>query len=91
MHVHNMQRQEEDYTMVRGIKHIEGKSIKSGTNFVTQKQTNGSTLEITDKTPLEKVIMEENVKSTIKPNEISHYLMTSNCTRILDLLVKNHR
>ena len=47
MHVHNMQRQEEDYTMVRGIKYIEGKSIKSGTNFVTQKQTNGSTLEIT--------------------------------------------
>ena len=91
MHVHNMQRQEEDYTMVRGIKYIEGKSIKSCTNFVTQKQTYGSTLEITDKTPLEKVIMEENVKSTIKPNDLYHYLMTPNCTRISEILVKAHR
>ena len=79
MHILNMQRQDKY------------KFRKSGTTFVTEQQTGGSTLDIIDKTPLEKVITEENVKSTIKPNEISHYLMTSNCTRILDLLVKNHR
>ena len=76
MHVHNMQRQKEDRTMVRGIKYIEGKSIKSDTNFFTQQQIDGSTLEITDKTPLEKVILAEHVKSTMRPNELAHYLMT---------------
>ena len=36
--------------------------MEPGTTLVTQQQTNGSTLEIIDKIPLEKVIIEENLK-----------------------------
>ena len=46
------------------IKYIEVKFRKPGTTVVTQQQTDGSTLEIIDKTPLEKVTISENLKST---------------------------
>ena len=36
--------------------------MKPGTNFVTQQQTNGIKLEITDKISPEKVIIAENLK-----------------------------
>ena len=57
MHVRNMQRLEEDRTLDRRIKYIEGKLRKSDTTFVTQQQNYGSTLEIIYKTPLKKFIM----------------------------------
>ena len=63
MHIHNIQVREEDCTLAKRIKYIKGKFSKSGTNFVTQQQTDSSTLKITDKTPLEEVIIEENVKN----------------------------
>ena len=50
MHILNMQRQEKY------------KFRKSGTTFVTQQKNDSSTLKITDKTPLEKVIIAEKVK-----------------------------
>ena len=62
MHIRNMQQQQEDCTMDIRIKYIEDQFRKSGTTFVTEQQTGGSTLDIIDKTPLEKVIIEENVK-----------------------------
>ena len=55
-----MQRREEDHTISRQIKYTEGKFRKLGTTLVTQQQTNGRTLEITYKIPLEKVLIEEN-------------------------------
>ena len=60
MQVCNIQRREEDLTLARRIKHIEDTFSKPGTTLVTQQQTNGSTLEITYKIPLEKVIISEN-------------------------------
>ena len=57
MNIRNMQRREEDRTLDRRTKYIEGKLSKSGTNFVTQQQTDGSTQEITDKTSLGEVII----------------------------------
>ena len=57
-----MQRREEEYTITRRIKYIEDKLRKPGNTLVTQQQTNGITLTITDKTPLEKVIIVENMK-----------------------------
>ena len=90
MHVCNMQRREEDCTLAIHIKYIKGKLRKSGTIFVTQQQSDGRTLEITHKTPLDKVIMSENVKSTTIPKELAHYLMTPDCTYILEILVKAH-
>ena len=57
-----MQRIEEYRTLSRRIKYIEGKFSKPGTTLVTQQQTHSSTLEITDKIPLEKVIIEENLE-----------------------------
>ena len=62
MYVRNIQLQEEDHTFSRKIKYTKGNFIKSGTNFSTQHQTNINTLEITDKAPLEKVILSENLK-----------------------------
>ena len=62
MHIHNIQRREEDLTLDIGIKYIEVKFCKSDTTFATQQTTDGITLEITDKTPLEEVIIEDNVK-----------------------------
>ena len=53
---------EEDCTLDRRIKYIEGKLRKSGTTFVTQQQTDIKSLEITDTTPLEKVIFVGNMK-----------------------------
>ena len=52
MHVRNMQRREEDRTLARRIKYIEGKFRKPGTTLVTQQQTDGRTLETTVKIPL---------------------------------------
>ena len=57
-----MQRQEEYRNLSIQIKYIEGKFRKSGTTFVTKKQTDGRILDITDKTPLEKLIISANVK-----------------------------
>ena len=57
-----MQRIEEDSTLTRRIKYIEGEFKKPGTTLVTQQQTNGRTLEITDKIPLEKVVVTKNLK-----------------------------
>ena len=48
--------------MDRQIKYIERKFRKSGTNSVTQQHTIGITLKTTDKTPLEKFIIAENLK-----------------------------
>ena len=48
--------------MDRRIKYIERKFRRPGTNFVTQQYTNGITLKTTDKTPLEKFIIAENLK-----------------------------
>ena len=56
-----MQKREEDHTLDRRIKYIEGKFRKPGTNFFTQQKNDGSTLEITDKIILEKVIITENL------------------------------
>ena len=53
-----MQRRE-DLTLARYIKYTKDKFSKSGTTLVTQQQTDGSTLEITDKILLEKVIIVE--------------------------------
>ena len=63
MHIHNMQRREEDLNLARQIKYIEVKFRKLGTTFVTKQQTYSSTLKITDKIPLEKVIISENLKT----------------------------
>ena len=52
MHVQNVQRREEDRTLVRRIKYIEGKFRKPGTTLFTQQQTNCRTMEITDEIPL---------------------------------------
>ena len=57
-----MQRIEEYRTLIRRIKYIKGKFSNPCTTLVTQQQTYGRTLEITDKIPLEKVIIEENLK-----------------------------
>ena len=91
MHIRNMQKREEYYNLARQIKYIEGKLRKSVTTFVTQHQTDGRTLEITDKTPLGEVIIKENVKIFTRPKELVHYLMTPICTYILGLQVKAHR
>ena len=48
--------------MARWIKYTKGKFSKPGTTFVTQLQSNGSTLWITVKIPLEKVIIAKNLK-----------------------------
>ena len=79
MNVLNMQLLEEYRTLDIWIKYIDGKIRKSVTNFFTQQQTDSSTLEITIRTPLEKVIIEENVKTTIRPNYLAHYLTTPHC------------
>ena len=50
IHIRNMKLREEDLTMARQIKYIEGKFRKSGNTFFNQKQTDGSTMEITLKT-----------------------------------------
>ena len=47
--IRNIQRREEDHTRARRIKYIEGKFRKPGTTFVTQQQTNGSTLKNIEK------------------------------------------
>ena len=47
-HVHNIQRREEDHTISRRKKYIEGILRKPGTTLVTQQQTDSSTLEITE-------------------------------------------
>ena len=57
-----MQILEEDRTISKWIKYIEGKFRKTGTTLITQQQTNITTLEITEKIPTEKVIIEENLK-----------------------------
>ena len=62
MHVHNVQIIEEDHTLSIRIKYIKGKFSKPGNILVTQQQTDGSTLETTYKIPLEKIIIEENLK-----------------------------
>ena len=58
-----MQRREEDRNIDRRIKCIKGKFRKPGTTLVTKQQTDGSILEIIDKPPLKKVIIEENLKN----------------------------
>ena len=57
-----MKIREEYWTLARYIKYIGVKFRISGTTFVTQQKTDVSTLEITDKIPLEKVIIAENFK-----------------------------
>ena len=57
-----MQRREEDRNLARRIKYTEGKFRKPGNTLVNQQQNNISTLEITDKILLEKVILAENLK-----------------------------
>ena len=57
-----MQRWEEYRTLDRWIKYIKGKFRKSGTIFFAQQQTDVSKLDITYRTPPEKVIIAENVK-----------------------------
>ena len=44
------------------MKCIEGNFRKLGTTLVTQQQTDGITLEVTNKITPEKVIIEENLK-----------------------------
>ena len=63
IHICNMQPWEEDCNLDRQIKYTKGRFRKSGTIFVTLQQTDGITLEIVDKTPLEKFIIEESVKT----------------------------
>ena len=62
MNILNIQRREEYKTLARWIKYIKVKFKKTGTTFVTQQQTDGSTLKITDKTPLENVVTAEKLK-----------------------------
>ena len=57
-----MKRREEDRTLARRITYIKGKLSKPATTYVDQQQTDGRTLEITDKIPLDKVRIEENLK-----------------------------
>ena len=57
-----MKRIKEDLTLARQIKYIERKFRKLDTPLVTQQQTDRRKLEITDKIPLEKVIIEETLK-----------------------------
>ena len=57
-----MQIREEYCTISRQIKYVEVKFRKPHTNLVNQQQTNVSTLERTDKIPLEKVTIEENLE-----------------------------
>ena len=57
-----MQIREEEHTLSRWIKYIEGRFSKSGTTLVHQQQTKGRILEITNKMQLEKVIIKENLK-----------------------------
>ena len=57
-HVSNMQRREEYHTIARRIKYTEGKFGKPGITIFTQQQTDGRTMEITDKITIQKVIIE---------------------------------
>ena len=59
MHVHNVQRREEERTLARQIKYINGKFKKAGTTLVTEQQNYSNTLEITEKKTLQKVKIEE--------------------------------
>ena len=70
MHVCNMQRREEECTLSIIIKYTEGKFGNLYTTLVTQQQTDGITLEITNKMPLKKVIIakkKENYHQTEEP------------------------
>ena len=84
MHVRNMQKIEENRNLARQVKYTKGKFRNPDNTLVTQQQTNCSTLEITDKIPLEKVIIEETWKSTTRPKDLAHYLMKLGCTEILE-------
>ena len=85
MHIRNMQKREEYYNLARQIKYIEGKLRKSVTTFVTQHQTDGRTLEITDKTPLEEVIIAENMKKHHQNKRACPLLDDPQFTHILEL------
>ena len=56
-----MKRREEDFNLARQIKYIEGKFRKPCTTLATQQQTDDSTMETTEKIPLEKVIIAKNL------------------------------
>ena len=58
-----MQMREENCTISIQIEYIKGKFRKTGTNLVTQQQTENRTLEIKYKITLEKFIIEENLKN----------------------------
>ena len=75
-----MQRIEEYRTLSRRIKYIKGKFMKPDTILVTKQQTDGSTLETTEKISPEKAIIEENMKIKIRPKDHAHYSMTLGCT-----------
>ena len=63
-----LKRIEEDRTLYRRIKPIEGKFKKLSAILVTQQQTYGSTLESTDKIPLEIFIIKQNLKKYQQTN-----------------------
>ena len=54
------------------------------------RKTDVRTLEITYKIPLEKVIIEENMKSTIRPKKCANYLMNLGYIAILEPWGKFH-
>ena len=81
-----MQIIEEDRTLAIQIKYIKGKLSKPGTTLVTQQQTDGRALEITDKIPLEKIIIEENLEKYHQTEGAFPLLDDPRLTDILDPL-----
>ena len=81
-----MQRREEYHTLPRRIKYIGGKFRKPGTTLVTQQKPDGRTLEISDKIPLEKIIIEENLKKYHQTEGAFPLLDDPRLTDILDPL-----
>ena len=68
-----MQSIEEDLTLSRRINYIKGKFSKPGTTLFTQQQTDGSKLKTTEKILVEKILIEENLKSDTIQKELAHY------------------
>ena len=62
IHIRNMQQRENYFTLYKRIKYIEVKFMKSVTIFFHQQQIDNITLEIIGKTPLEGIIIVDNVK-----------------------------
>ena len=75
MHVHNVQRREEERTLARWIKYINGKFKKAGTTLVTEQQNYSNTLEITEKKHYRRLKLKKTCKITTRLKELVHYLM----------------